>query len=136
MGLKYSLGGTNYGDSAWLTTLANNMPLALSSIELSNSALGLAWRTESRKSIPDSASQVALSGIWRSHNERNDKEAEDAGLTLGQHLRFVAVLASDELDRAIATSVSGTLETCPLGLTTSVYRGRPEVAHGRPECRE
>jgi len=57
------------------------------------------------------------------NNERNDKEAEDAGLTLWQHLRFVAVLASDELDRAIATSVSGTFRTCRSGLRISVHRG-------------
>jgi hypothetical protein len=64
------------------------------------------------------------------------KEAEDAGLTLGLHLRFVAVLASDELDRAIATSIPGTFETCPPIPRMSVHRGRPEVALVWPNRRE
>jgi putative ABC transport system substrate-binding protein len=59
-----------------------------------------------KEALP-SASQVA--GLWhpRAYGERtmNDmmKETEAAGLTLGLHVRFVAVQGPDELDRAFST---------------------------------
>jgi putative ABC transport system substrate-binding protein len=59
------------------------------------------------KEVLPSASQVVA--LWHpsAHGERtmNDmmKEAEAAGLTLGLHVRFVAVQGSDELDRAFST---------------------------------
>ena len=57
-----------------------------------------------KEALP-SASQVVT--LWHpgAYGERNDmmKEAEAAGLTLGLHVRFVAVQGPDELDRAFST---------------------------------
>ncbi len=59
-----------------------------------------------KEALP-SASQVAALWHPRAYGERtmNDmmKETEAAGLTLGLHLRFVAVQGPDELDRAFST---------------------------------
>ena len=57
-----------------------------------------------KEALPSASQVVAL---WHpgAHGERNDmmKEAEAAGLTLGLHVRFVAVQDPDELDRAFST---------------------------------
>src|ERR1700750_2426963 len=59
-----------------------------------------------KEALPSASQVVAL---WHpgAHGERtmNEmmKEAEAAGLTLGLHVRFVAVQGSDELDRAFST---------------------------------
>jgi len=59
-----------------------------------------------KEALPSASQVVAL---WHpsAHGERtmNDmmKEAEAAGLTLGLHVRFVAVQGPDELDRAFST---------------------------------
>jgi putative ABC transport system substrate-binding protein len=59
-----------------------------------------------KEALPSASQVVAL---WHpgAHGERtmNDmmKEAAAAGLTLGLHVRFVAVQGSDELDRAFST---------------------------------
>ena len=62
-----------------------------------------------KEALPSASRVVAL---WHpgAHGERtmNDmmKEAEAAGLTLGLHVRFVAVQGPDELDRAFSTIAS------------------------------
>ena len=57
-----------------------------------------------KEALPSASQVVAL---WHpgAYGERNDmmKEAEAAGLTLGLHVRFVAVQGPDELDRAFST---------------------------------